>query len=103
MSKKQKERWTDELKEEWSKKMSGESNPFYGRTHSEETKEKLKKRIVNEDTRDKISKANKGKRMSENNHNSKKIICIESGRVFDCISDALEFMGKDRRKLRRRF
>ena len=61
MSKKQKERWTDELKEEWSKKMSGESNPFYGRTHSEETKEKLKKRIVNEDTRDKISKANKGR------------------------------------------
>ena len=50
-----------------------------------------------EETRNKISKANKGKRMSENNHNSKKIICIESGRVFDCISDALEFMGKDRR------
>ena len=50
-----------------------------------------------EETRNRISKANKGKRMSENNHNSKKIICIESGRVFDCISDALEFMGKDRR------
>ena len=77
------------------------SESHKGYKPSEETRNRISKankgHKTSKETRNKISKANKGKRMSENNHNSKKIICIESGRVFDCISDALEFMGKDRR------
>lgn len=38
MSQSQLARWTDELREEWSAKLSGEGNPMYGRHHSEETK-----------------------------------------------------------------
>ena len=78
-----------------------QSEKLKGRKFTEEHIKRLseshKGHKTSKETRNKISKANKGKRMSENNHNSKKIICIESGRVFDCISDALEFMGKDRR------
>ena len=38
MSESQQQRWTDELREEWSVKLSGEGNPMYGKHHSEETK-----------------------------------------------------------------
>ena len=48
MSKSQKARWTDELKEEWSNKMSGEGNNMYGKHHSEETKQKLREMFSGE-------------------------------------------------------
>lgn len=44
--------------------------------------------MVSEETRDKISRANKGK-------TSKKVRCIELDRVFDSILSAAEFIGKD--------
>lgn len=48
VSKSLKESWTDERKIKASERMSGENHPFYGKSHSNETKEK-------------ISVANKGK------------------------------------------
>ena len=48
MSQSHKERWTDELREEWSVKMSGEGNHMYGRHHSEETKQKLREMFSGE-------------------------------------------------------
>lgn len=49
-----------------SKAVKGEKNPFYGKKHKEETKQKLREvnkgRIVTEEIRQKIAKANKGKK-----------------------------------------
>lgn len=52
-----------------SKRFSGEQNPFYGKTHSAETREKLsnsaKGRMVSDETKKKISIAGKGKHHTE--------------------------------------
>ncbi|MCG7944990.1 MAG: NUMOD3 domain-containing DNA-binding protein [Candidatus Thiodiazotropha taylori] len=42
-------------------KQSGKDNPFYGKKHSEETKEKLRNKEVSEETRKKMSKIHSGK------------------------------------------
>ena len=41
MSKAHKARWTDELRQELREKISGEGNPFYGKHHTDDTKNKL--------------------------------------------------------------
>lgn len=38
-------KFSDEYKKELSEKTKGENNPFYGKTHSEETKQKLRENI----------------------------------------------------------
>ena len=40
-------KFTDERKQEYSEKFSGELNPFYGKSHSEESKNKIKQSIRN--------------------------------------------------------
>lgn len=67
MSEGQKERWTDELKEEWGNKMSKEGNPFYGKRHSEKTKNKIREA------------------------NSKPIICVETGIIYKSATKAAKF------------
>jgi hypothetical protein len=54
---------SDETKSKMSEKMSGEGNPFYGKIHSEETKEKMSEihKNITDETREKMSKAKKGK------------------------------------------
>ena len=48
MSESQKARWTDELRQEYSEKFSGEGNGMYGKHHSEETKQKLREMFSGE-------------------------------------------------------
>lgn len=52
-----------------SKRFSGEQNPFYGKTHSAETREKLSKaakgRTLSDETKKKISIASKGRHHTE--------------------------------------
>lgn len=100
----------DEIKE-WRKKI-GNSN--IGRIVSEETRNKIRKslheyninhkRILSEETKRKISNAKKGKIQSDehknnlskvrkgknigsSNGNSRKVICLTTGEIFDCLSD----------------
>ena len=58
-------------------------SPMGGRKHSEETKKKL-------------SEALKGKKMSSDNHNAKKVKCIELNLIFNSVADANEYLGKPR-------
>lgn len=60
-------------------KLSGKNNPFYGKTHSEETKKKISEANKNPsiETRQKMSESAKGKVLSEKTR--KKISDAESG------------------------
>ena len=68
-------KWTVEQKKAQSEKIKGrycgENNPMYGRKHSA-------------DELHKMSVQNVGSK----NPNSKKIRCIETGKIYDCIKDA---------------
>lgn len=70
MSEAQKARWTDELRQELSEKMSGDGNPFYGKHHSEEVRLKLSEQHigmkVSDEVKKKISEANKERYKDEN-------------------------------------
>ena len=59
-------------------KLCGDKNPRYGKHCSEETKHK-------------ISEANKGK--THEGHNNIKIMCIENQQVFDSILEASKYYG----------
>ena len=63
---------TKEWKEYMSKIMSGKNNAFYGKTHTKEVREKLRK-------------AHLGK---PNIACSKKVICIETGIIYNSIEEA---------------
>lgn len=58
-------------------------SPMEGKKHSEETKKK-------------ISEKTKGKRMSGDNPNAKKVKCIELNLIFNSVADANEYLGKPR-------
>lgn len=68
---------------------AGENNPMYGKHHNEEAKSK-------------ISKANKGRKRSEEHKkrvkeaSSKKVICIETGQIFDSMTEAGEVLNVSR-------
>lgn len=59
---------SEEFKQNLSKRLSGEGNPFYGRFHTDETKQKMsnaaKGRSVSDETKCKISKSSKGRLVS---------------------------------------
>jgi len=64
---------SDDTKNKLSQSMKGENNYLYGKHHSEEMKRKL-------------GDPKKG----ANNSNSRKVICITTGDIFDCILYASE-------------
>jgi hypothetical protein len=82
----------------------GEKNPFYGKTHSSETKEKLRQyrlgRTHSEEIKLKIKKSlnesdafknrNISVRYGSDNPSSKKVINIETGEIYDNVRIASE-------------
>lgn len=55
--------WTSLHKEEWSNRISGTNHPFYGKKHSDEFKERQRRRYIgtslSDDTKEKLSIASK--------------------------------------------
>jgi len=85
--------------------LKGELNPNYGKHHSEETIEKIRKaslgREKSDEEREKLSKSLMGHEVTEetkrkigekqkggNNHNARKVICLETMEIFECVTFA---------------
>ena len=96
-------RITDEIRKNMSNSRKGNKNHFYGKHHTEETKKKLSEahkgmhngsnnpfygKHHSLETKEKISKANKGKMTGGKHPKAKKVICITTGEIFDCVRDA---------------
>lgn len=88
--------------------LSGESHPFYGKHHTEESKEKISK-----GKKGQVS-ANKGKPMSKEQKEklkisrqrvsrrwSKPIICVETGKIYNAIADAEREFGYNQGRISR--
>ena len=57
---------------------AGKNHPMYGKHHSEEAKRKM-------------SENSKGKMVGSENPMAKKVICITTGKIFDCIKEASKY------------
>lgn len=99
-------RHSDETRKKLSESHKGERHHLFGKHLSDDTKLKISIGRVNfhhtEESKSKLSEAHKGKKLSKehkekirqsfigrNNHNSKRVVCVETGEVFDCIMDAV--------------
>lgn len=78
------------LSESKKGKFSGENNPNYGKPMSEEQKKKIseanKGKIRSEETKTRISEITS----NENNPRARKIVCITTDEVFECIKYGAE-------------
>lgn len=96
---------SEETKKKISKSNKGRTAPMKGKHHSEETKKKLsqlsKGRKLSEETKLKLHEAQKGKKPSQATilaikkantgrkpPNTKKVICVETGEVFESVREA---------------
>ena len=95
---------TDESRERMSNSRKGSKNPFYGKSHSENSKEKISNARIgkysgdnnpfygkhhSKDTKEKLSEARK--KYTGNKHpRAKKVICITTGEIFDYLKQAEE-------------
>lgn len=75
-----------ETREKMSESHKGEKNSFYGKHHSE-------------DARVKMSKAKKGVYTDGNHPRARKVICVETGEVFDTIKEAAQKHGLSPQKI----
>ena len=94
-------KWSEEQRELMSEMFKGEGNPFYGKYHTEETKQLISehrkgKRAGEEHpmygkhhTEDSLQK------MSENRKSKggKKVICLNNGKIFNTMMDAARWCG----------
>lgn len=79
-----KEKWKEEdYRNFWHNKMAGENNYFYGK-HLYGELNGMYGKTHSEETRKKISEANKGKKSKR----SMKIRCVETGEIFESMTQA---------------
>lgn len=69
-----------ETRKKMSESKRGARNSFYGKHHSEETRRKM-------------SSAKKGLYIRGKHPKAKKVRCVETGKIYDCVIDAQEDTG----------
>jgi hypothetical protein len=79
---------SEESNKKRREKMIGEKNPNFGRTPSEETKQKQREKM-------------NGKMVGEKNQISKKVICMVTNKIYECVTDAAKDNGLTRPTLSR--
>ena len=89
-------KWTEHQHQVMSQKFSGKGNPFYGKHHSEESKKLMSEhrkgiapfagKTHSEETKKQISEHRQGQ-------GGKKVICLETGEIFNCMMDAARWCG----------
>lgn len=98
---------SEEQREYLSKLFSGKNNPNYGRKHTEEERRKMSEanlsRHLSEEHKKKLSEYFAGRyagrpRPEGSGRAPKKILCVETGEVFDSIADAARSKGLYERK-----
>ena len=76
-------------------KLSGTNNPFYGKTHSKETLEKIiqanKGKVVSDETKKKMSEIAKKQSIGGGNNYAKKVIDTTTNQIFSSIKEAAYF------------
>jgi group I intron endonuclease len=79
-------------KQKQSESHSGGNNYWFGKHLSEEHKDKLSKSKTStkclEETKQKISKGNKGKYIGKDHPMARKVICLETKEIFDTAKEA---------------
>lgn len=85
---------------------AGKNNPMYGKHHSEEARNKMSKnhgKKFGEDNHffGKKHTIETRKKMSENNILKKKVICVETGKIFDSLTKAEDYIGISRTAISR--
>ena len=81
ISKANKGKLCGEKNHNYGKDFKGENNPMYGKHHTEESKRRN-------------SESHKGKYVGENNPRATKVLCVETGQIFNTIKQAQEWLGK---------
>ena len=104
-------RLSEEARKKIGEALIGEKNHNYGKRPSEETRRKisesLKGRIITDEIRLKISKSLRGRHKSDETRkkigeaNSKRVVCIETGVIFNSIKEAAANMGRRRSDISR--
>lgn len=83
-------------------KISGENSAWYGKKHTKETKEKMRKSChyhITEETRRKMSESRKGKLSGKDNPHARRVKCITNGKIYETIKEASEDTGANRFKI----
>ena len=94
--------YTLEERQRLSERSRGENNPNYGRKHTEEERRKISEAItgrhLSEEHKQKISAYNKGRflgrpRPDGGGRAPKKVLCVETGEIFNSVADAARAKG----------
>jgi len=82
-----------ERRELYSRLFSGEGNPFYGRHHTEETRQKIREKAIGRTHSDEARRKMSLKRRGKDNPAARKVLCITTGLEFDTAREAAEYYG----------
>jgi len=91
-SRKNKPIHSEEYKKKLSESMMGTNNHFFGKTHGTQSKQKMSDAhtgiILPHETRKKMSESAKGKHIGGKNNSAKRVIDVNTNKIYSCIKEA---------------